>query len=165
MAVAAKIYHHQYLTFTLSDELFALDIAWVKEILDDKKFTAIPMAPYYIRGVINVRGKAVPVVDLRLLFNMPKTEMTVNTCVIICELGSQTDAVVVGFLADSVQEVIEMQPDQIDPPPKMGAAIDSRRIKGMGKKDSEFIIVLDMDEIFGEQGVEEMQSLAAESAA
>jgi len=149
---------NQYLTFTLGEELFAIDIAWVKEILDDTKITAIPMLPECIRGVINVRGRAVPVVDLRLSFHMPKTEMTVNTCVIICELEFDAEAAAVGFLADSVQEVVELRPDQIDPPPRMGTRIDSRRIKGMGRRDDQFIIILDMEQILSDQDIGVLQA-------
>ncbi len=156
---------NQYLTFTLSDELFAIDIAWVKEILDDTNITAIPMLPECIRGVINVRGKAVPVVDLRLSFNMSRTEMTVNTCVIICELDLDSENMAVGFLADSVQEVVELRPDQIDPPPRMGTRIDARCIKGMGKRDAHFIIILDMHQVLSEDDADAVQTAAAGIAA
>ena len=156
---------NQYLTFTLNEELFAIDIAWVKEILDDKNITAIPMLPESIRGVINVRGKAVPVVDLRLSFNMTRTEMTVNTCVIICELELDAETTAVGFLADSVQEVVELRPDQIDPPPRMGTRIDARRIKGMGKREGKFIIILDMGQILSDEDVGALQTATDEIAA
>jgi purine-binding chemotaxis protein CheW len=156
---------NQYLTFTLKDELFAIDIAWVKEILDDKNITAIPMLPECLRGVINVRGKAVPVVDLRLSFNMTRTEMTVNTCVIICELELDAEITAVGFLADSVQEVVELHPDQIDPPPRMGTRIDARRIRGMGKREGKFIIILDMGQILSDEDVGALQTATDEIAA
>ncbi|WP_027184828.1 chemotaxis protein CheW [Desulfovibrio inopinatus] len=164
MAASERMDLNQYLTFTLSDELFAIDLLWVKEILDGTDLTHIPMAPDYIRGVINVRGNPVPVVDLRLTFNMAKTEMTVNTCVIICELAFDGEKSSMGFLADSVQEVLELRPDQIDPPPQMGTTIDCRRIKGMGKRDSQFIIILNMDEILSESESSEVQQTTSELA-
>ena len=141
---------HQYLTFTLDEELFALDITSVREILDDTNITRIPRTPPFMRGVINLRGHAVPVVDLRLKFGFPKTEFTVNTCVIIVEMLVDDEQVVIGALADDVQEVVEMNPDQIDPPPRMGAAIDTAFIKGMGKRDEQFVIILDVNCIFSE---------------
>jgi purine-binding chemotaxis protein CheW len=149
----------QYLTFTLGDELFALDIASVREILDDTNITRIPRTPEFMRGVLNVRGHAVPVVDLRLKFGMSRSEMTVNTCVIITEVEMEGERAILGALADSVQEVVEMPPSQIDPAPRMGAAIDVQFIKGMGKRNDRFIIILDIDRVFS------AQELAAVSAA
>jgi purine-binding chemotaxis protein CheW len=139
---------NQYLTFTLEDEVFALGIDKVREILDETDITRIPRTPEFLRGVINVRGNAVPVVDLRLKFGMSKTEITVNTCVIITEITIDDEASTIGALADAVQEVIELDPDRIDPPPRMGTAIDSKFIKGMGKQDEHFIIILDVDQLF-----------------
>jgi len=139
---------NQYLTFTLGNELFALGIASVREILDDKNITRIPRTPPFMRGVINLRGHAVPVVDLRLKFGMSRTEFTVSTCVIITEVNGDGDAMALGALADSVQEVVELSPAQIDPPPRMGTAIDVAFIKGMGKLGERFVIVLDVDRVF-----------------
>jgi len=139
---------NQYLTFTLGNELFALGITSVREILDDKNITRIPRTPDFMRGVINLRGHAVPVVDLRLKFGMSKTQLTVNTCIIITEVNADGETMELGALADSVQEVVELTPGQIDPPPRMGAAVDARFIKGMSKLNNAFIIVLDANRIF-----------------
>ncbi len=139
---------NQYLTFTLGEEVFALDISFVREILDDTNITRIPRTPPSMRGVLNVRGHAVPVVDLRRKFGMSPTEMTVNTCVIITEVTIEDEMAQVGALADTVQEVVEIMPANIDPPPQMGTAIDTRYIKGMAKKDNHFIIILDVTRIF-----------------
>jgi len=152
----------QYLTFTLDDELFALNIGWVKEILDDTNITRIPRTPEFIRGVINVRGHAVPVVDLRLKFNMSRTEMTVNTCVIITEIEMDGEKTVIGALADSVQEVVELRPDQIDPPPRMGAAVETRYMVGMGKRNDQFIIILDINGVFSDRDFAAMQAMVEE---
>lgn len=141
----------QFLTFTLDEDLFALNIGSVREILDDTNITRIPRTPEFMRGVINLRGHAVPVVDLRLKFGMSKTTMTVNTCVIITEVQIEGDAAVVGALADSVQEVVEIPPSQIDPPPRMGASIDTRFIRGMGKRNDQFIIILDINQVFSSE--------------
>lgn len=134
---------HQYLTFHLGEEIFALDIGSVREIIDDKNFTKIPRTPEFMRGVINLRGHAVPVVDLRLKFGMSKTELSVNTCAIITDIPVGDGSVQIGALADSVEEVVEIKPEDIDSAPSMGTAIDSAFIKGMGKRDKRFIIILD----------------------
>lgn len=161
---------HQYLTFTLGEELFAMDIATVREIIDDKNITKIPRMPPYMRGVINIRGQAVPVIDLRLKFGMSRTEMGIDTCVIITEVSldaagsAQAEQAVVGALADSVQEVIELTPENIAPAPRLGAAIDTRFIRGMAQQNDRFIIVLDIDAIFSDQDLSDL-ALAGNEAA
>ncbi|THB68455.1 MAG: chemotaxis protein CheW [Desulfovibrio sp.] len=139
---------NQYLTFTLGDEVFALDIATVREVLELTTVTKIPRTPEFMRGVINLRGHAVPVVDMRVKFGMDRAEDTVNTCIIIVEVVVDGEPVVMGAVADSVREVFEMSPDKIDPPPKMGTSIDANFIKGMGKQDESFIIILDINKVF-----------------
>lgn len=165
---------HQYLTFTLGEELFAMDIATVREIIDDKNITKIPRMPPYMRGVINIRGQAVPVIDLRLKFGMSRTEMGIDTCVIITEVSldavgggtaAQTEHAVVGALADSVQEVIELTPENIAPAPRLGAAIDTRFIRGMAQQNDRFIIVLDIDAIFSGQDLSDLTLAGSEADA
>ncbi len=129
----------QYLSFDLDEEVFALDIAKVREALDFTKTTKVPRTPDFMRGVINLRGSVVPVVDLRLKFGMSETAKTVNTCVIIVEINLDGENIVIGALADSVQEVFELGPDKIEPDPKIGTKPDADFISGMGKKDEEFI--------------------------
>ena len=99
----------QYLTFTLDEELFALDIAKVREVLDYTSITKVPQTPDFMRGVINLRGSVVPVVDMRSKFNMPVAETTVNTCIIIVEVDIDGEGTVLGAMADSVQEVLELE--------------------------------------------------------
>jgi purine-binding chemotaxis protein CheW len=101
-----------------------------------------------MRGVINLRGSVVPVVDLKLKFGMQKTEQTVNTCIIIAEVSVDGEVTVLGTLADSVQEVIELEPDQIEPAPRIGTNMRTDFIKGMGKQGNQFIIILDIDRVF-----------------
>lgn len=148
---------NQYLTLTLADELFALNINSVREILEMTDITKIPRTPDYMRGVINLRGHAVPVVDLRSKFGMPATEPTVNTCIIITEIAQDGASMQIGALADSVQEVLELGPETIDPPPRMGTSIDTDFIRGMGKHDDQFIIILDIDRVFS---IEELSAAA-----
>lgn len=138
----------QYLTFKLEDEVFALDISQVREVLDFTAITKVPRTPEFMRGVINLRGSVVPVVDMRLKFAMTKTEQTVNTCIIIVEINVENERLILGALADSVQEVIELGPGQIEPAPRIGTRLHTEFIKGMGKRDEQFIIILDIDRIF-----------------
>jgi len=138
----------QYLTFRLGDEVFALDITKVREVLDFTTVTKVPRTPQFMRGVINLRGSVVPVVDLRLKFGMTVTEKTVNTCIIITEVTVEGDTTVLGCLADSVQEVLDLEPGSIAPAPRIGTKLKTEFIKGMGKRDERFIILLDIDKVF-----------------
>ncbi len=155
----------QYLTFNLDDEVFALDIGKVREVLDFTTITKVPRTPEFMRGVINLRGRVVPVVDLRLKFGMSKTEKTVNTCVIIVEVTVDSESTILGALADSVQEVIDLGPDHIEPAPKIGTRLNTEFIKGMGKLDNKFIIILDIDKVFSTSELALVQATQAETPA
>jgi purine-binding chemotaxis protein CheW len=148
MAATELVESTQYLTFTLDEELFALDIAKVREVLDYTSITKVPQTPDFMRGVINLRGSVVPVVDMRSKFNMPVAETTVNTCIIIVEVDIDGEGTVLGAMADSVQEVLELGPEQIEPPPRIGTKLRTDFIKGMGKRDDQFVIILDIDKVF-----------------
>ena len=148
MATTAVEQAAQYLTFRLGEEVFALDITQVREVLDYTAITRVPRMPEFMRGVINLRGSVVPVVDLRLKFGMSATERTVNTCIIIAEVAIGGERTLLGALADSVQEVIDLDAKQIEPPPRLGASIDAQFIRGMGKRDERFVIILDVDRVF-----------------
>jgi purine-binding chemotaxis protein CheW len=148
---------NQYLTFKLDEEVFALDIRKVREVLEYTTVTKVPQTPAFMRGVINLRGGVVPVVDMRLKFGMAQTENTVNTCVIISEILIDEETTVLGALADSVQEVIELEPGQIEPPPRMGTRLKTEFIRGMGKRDGEFIIILDIDKVFSSEEMDGFQ--------
>jgi len=110
MAAATIAETTQFLTFKLGEEVFALDITKVREVLDFTTVTKVPRTPEFMRGVINLRGSVVPVVDLRLKFGMSRTENTVNTCVIIAEVAVDGERMVLGALPDSVQEVLDLEP-------------------------------------------------------
>lgn len=138
----------QYLTFRLARETFAVDVAKVREILDFVSITKVPQTPDFMRGVINLRGSVVPVVDMKLKFGMEPTEKTVNTCIIVLEVIIENETTIVGALADSVQEVVELDPSQIEPPPRIGMKLNIDFIEGMGKLNNEFVIILDADKIF-----------------
>ena len=140
----------QFLTFTLDKEEFAVDIFKVREVLEFTSVTRVPRTPEFMRGVINLRGKVVPVIDLRLKFGMSRTETTIDTCVIITEVDVRGEKTVLGALADSVQEVIELEPRNIEPPPHMGMRVSIDFISGMGKRDEKFLILLDIDKVLSE---------------
>lgn len=142
---------NQFLTFTLGKEIFALDIGTVREVLELPSITRIPRTPEFMRGVINLRGHAVPVVDMRQKFNMPRVDDTVDTCIIIVELQFEGDMTIMGALVDSVREVFEMPPEAVEPAPKMGAAIKADYIRGMGRQDNQFVIILDIVKIFSSE--------------
>jgi len=150
----------QYLTFKLADEIFAVDVAKVREILDFTPATKVPGTPDYMRGVINVRGNVVPVVDMRLKFGLEKTEQTVDTCIVVMEIAVDEDTAVLGALVDSVQEVFELEPGQIEPPPRIGTRWRTEFIKGIGKRNSELIIILDIDRVFASEEIARIQDTA-----
>lgn len=138
----------QYITFKLGDELFAINVAQVREVLELSQITRVPTAPDYMRGVVNVRGKAVPVVDLRLKFGLPKASDTVNSRIVVMELELDGDTTVVGGIADSVHEVIELEPSQINPSPRIAMRWRTELIQGMGRRGDDFIILLDIKAVF-----------------
>ena len=153
MSVAAIKETVQYLTFKLSDEIFAIDVSKVREILELTSITKVPQTPEFMRGVINLRGSVVPVIDLRLNFGMKCTEQTVNTCIIVVEVNLAGEVVVLGALADSVQEVVEMEPDKIEPAPHIGTKLNTDFIKGLGKIDNDFVMILDIDKVFSAEDI------------
>jgi purine-binding chemotaxis protein CheW len=148
MSIATITEVRQYLTFRLGEEVFALDVAKVREVLDLTPITKIPRTPEFMRGVINLRGSVVPVVDLRCGFNMPIGENTVNSCIIVVEVALNNEVVVIGALADQVEEVIDLEPDQIQPPPRIGTFVKTEFLHGMGKRDSRFLMILNIDQVF-----------------
>jgi len=138
----------QCLTFKLADEIFAVDVAKVREILDFSTVTKVPQTPDFMRGVINLRGSVVPVVDMRLKFGMTATVKTVNTCIIVMEIMLENETAVVGALADSVQEVLELEPENIEPAPRIGTKLNTDFLVGMGKHNESFIMILNIDKVF-----------------
>ncbi|MCP4693587.1 MAG: chemotaxis protein CheW [Desulfobacterales bacterium] len=147
-----------YLTFRLEEEIFAIDVAKVREVLDLSAITKVPHAPDFIRGMINVRGNVVPVMDMRAKFGLPLTESTVNTRIIIMELSIDGSALVLGAIADSVNDVLELEPDQIEEAPSLGNRWRSDFIKGIGKRNDAFIIILDIDKVLSSDEMALVQS-------
>lgn len=154
----------QYLTFKMAEEIFALDVGQVREILDYTNMTKVPQTPDYMKGVINLRGSVVPVVDMRLKFNMPPQERTVDTCIIVVEIRIDGEQTILGALVDSVQEVFELPPSQVEPAPRIGAKLNTDFILGMGKRDDHFVIILDVDKVFSTEELDIACAMRGEAA-
>lgn len=148
----------QYLTFSSGSETFAIGILCVKEIIEYAGVTDVPMMSECIRGVINLRGAVVTVMDLAARFGRPRAEIGKRTCVIIVELEEGGEQHVVGILVDSVSAVLEIAPEDIEPPPAFGARIRTEFIAGMGKVKDKFVILLDVARVFS---IEEIALLQA----
>jgi purine-binding chemotaxis protein CheW len=135
----------QYLTFTLGSEVFAIGILAIKEIIEYSSLTTVPMMPAYVRGVINLRGAVVPVIDLSVRFGKPASPVTKRTCIVIIEISTSGERQDVGIVVDTVDSVLDIPPDQIEPPPAFGARISTDFIQGMGKVNGRFVILLDVN--------------------
>lgn len=138
----------QYLTFRLDGEAFATEISKVREVLEYTKITRVPRTPCFMRGVINLRGSVVPVIDLRMHFGFPPGRRTIDTCIIILEVTIDEKLTVLGALADSVQEVIDFEAEQLSDAPALGTRINNQFISAMGKIDEKFVMILNLDEVF-----------------
>lgn len=138
----------QYVTFSLSDELFGVEVQRTREILSLTPVTKVPQTPDYLLGVINLRGQVVPVVDMRLKLGLPAGEESEDTCIIVVEVQVDGEVIVVGALADAVREVLEIRSDQIEPAPRLGTRLKTEFISGMGKVDEQFLILLNIDRVF-----------------
>ncbi len=138
---------NQYLTFLLGDEMFAIGILSIREIIEYGVVTDVPMTPPFIRGVLNLRGAVVPVVDLSVRFGRTARENTKRTCIVIVEIESPRGNQEMGVVVDAVNEVLEIARNDIEPPPEFGARIRNDFIKGMGKIEGRFVIVLDMNRV------------------
>ncbi|MEO5368431.1 MAG: chemotaxis protein CheW [Magnetococcus sp. WYHC-3] len=151
----------QFLTFQLGGETFAIPIAHVREVLKPPDITGIPGAPAFIRGVINVRGNVIPVVDLKGKFGQGLTEKRRSTRVMIVESVLRDKRVVLGALADSVNEVIDLPESQVEPTPEVGVSLKTEFIRGIGKIDDHFVILLDVIRVFSEQELVHLERGAA----
>lgn len=155
----------QYITFQLGNELFAIDVAQVREILELSQVTRVPTAPDYMRGVVNVRGRAIPVVDLRMKFGLPPAADTIESRVVVMELELDGETTVLGGLADSVHEVLDLDPSQINPPPKIASRWRTELVRGMGRRGDQFIIILDIAAVFSSDEVALLQDAEAGKSA
>ena len=156
-APAAAGEEGQYLTFTLGGEMFAIGILNIKEILEYGQLTAVPMMPEFIRGVINLRGAVVPVLDLSCRFGGARSEVTKRSCIVIIEVATEDGRHDIGVIVDAVSEVLEIPDAEIEPAPAFGARIRADFIQGMGKVDGRFVIILNVDRVLS---VDEMAVVA-----
>lgn len=154
----------QLLTFKLAEEVFAIDISRVREVLEYTQLTKVPRTPDFLRGVINLRGSVIPVVDLRHMFSMGFTEASVNACIIIVEVEIDAEEMVLGVLADSVQEVLELPRAQIENPPKFGARLKNAFLKGMGRREDHLLMILSIDEVFSGSDIAFVKEAAQEAS-
>ncbi|HXA46251.1 MAG TPA: chemotaxis protein CheW [Burkholderiaceae bacterium] len=149
--------HTQYLTFMLGGEMYAIGILAVKEIIEYRGLTEVPMMPACIRGVINLRGAVVPVMDLATRFGKDTAEVTKRTCIVIIEMESAGEHQVIGAVVDAVNAVLEIPAAETEPAPKFGAKIRTDFIAGMGKVNGKFVILLNVDSVLS---MDEMNALS-----
>ena len=155
----------QFLAFKLEEEVFAFDISKVREVLEFSTVTKVPKTPDMMKGVINLRGSVVPVIDLRIKFGMGEVEKTVNTVIIIIEINLDNESTMIGALVDSVEEVMDLDAEHIEPPPTIGTRLKTDFIRGMGKRDDQFIIILDIEKIFSSDELDLVQQVSEEVSA
>jgi len=146
----------QLLTFLLDKEVYGTDIGLIQEVLEYRKVTPVPRTPDFMLGVINLRGNVVPVADLRQQFDMNIIDTTVDTCIVIVDVTVDGERTPMGILVDAVKEVISLGPGEISPPPRIGSRIDTRFISGMGRRDEEFIVILNLPRVFSKNQLEEV---------
>jgi purine-binding chemotaxis protein CheW len=139
---------NHYITFRLGDELFAIDVLQVREILELSQITKVPTAPDYMRGVVNVRSKAIPVVDLRIKFGLPPVSDTLQTRILVMDVRVNNEPAAIGGIADSVHEVIEIEASEIALPPRIAMRWRSELIRGMARRNQEFLIILNLEAVF-----------------
>ena len=144
---------NQYLTFTLAGEQYAVLVVKVREVLEYTRITHLPRTADFMKGIINLRGNGVPVIDLKLKFGMSDTIVGKDTAIVVLDVEGSSGDVVVGALADAVHEVVEINADQVVPAPSFGTKLSTEFIKGIGKRDGRFIIILDIDRIFNNNEV------------
>lgn len=137
----------QYLTFQLAGEEYAINILRVREIIDFGTITRVPRTPQFIRGVINLRGSVVPVIDLAAKLGLSETAVTNRTCIVIVEANLEGDRVLMGIVTDEVSQVLDLRPQDIEPPPDFGTQVSIDYLIGIGKVDMKFVLILDIDRV------------------
>ena len=149
----------KYLTFALADEEYGIGILKVKEIIGIMPITTVPQTPEFVKGVINLRGKVIPVVALRLKFGMEEVEYTDRTCIIVVEIAGSSGAVMMGIVVDSVSEVLNIKGDDIEDTPTFGTKLDTEYILGMAKLDGGVKILLDIDRVLSGEEIDSIEKV------
>jgi purine-binding chemotaxis protein CheW len=158
-AVALHEREGKYLTFTLANEDYGLEILKVREIIGLMDITAIPQTPAYVKGVINLRGKVIPVIDLRLKFGLPPMEYGERTCIIVVEVRTPTSSVQMGVVVDTVSEVLNINGAEIESAPSFGTRVDTKYILGLAKVRGAIKILLDIDQVVGPKELAGIEAL------
>jgi purine-binding chemotaxis protein CheW len=161
MEIPVNVESAQYLIFRIANEDYAIGVLRVREIIQYENTTMVPMTPSWIRGVINLRGSVVPVVDLALKFGLSESPITATSCIVIVEVDVEGEATIIGVMADHVSEVILLTRSDIEPPPPFCAGIRVDYLRGIGKVGNVFVLVLDIDRILN---ADELMSLMATEA-
>ncbi|HOF84091.1 MAG TPA: chemotaxis protein CheW [Treponemataceae bacterium] len=146
----------QFLTFFLGDERYAIDVRKIHEVLEVPRITRVPRMPAFVSGVMNLRGNVIPVMDLRHKFGLGKTEITEDTSIVVTEIsdvfGDEEQSVLeIGLFSDAVDQVLDIPPENIEPPPAIGTSIDTSFIRGMGRIGDDFVIILKLDSLLSEK--------------
>ncbi|MCP4633807.1 MAG: purine-binding chemotaxis protein CheW, partial [candidate division Zixibacteria bacterium] len=161
-AVQSKAQAGKYLTFRLSSEEYGLEILKVREIIGLMNITHVPRTPHHIRGVINLRGKVIPVLDLRLKFDMEALDDTEETCIIVVDAAGRTGTLSMGVLVDAVSEVLDIQQEEIEDAPAFGSGVDVDYILGIGKIKNSVKILLDIDKVLDTTDISMIEGMGAE---
>jgi purine-binding chemotaxis protein CheW len=164
MTEGNEVVSDQHLTFVLADEEFAIPVMTIREIIQYGHLTNVPMVPDFIQGVVNLRGNVVPVLSLANKFGLDTKPIDKRTCIIIMDSQLEGETVVIGVVVDKVLQVIEIPESHIEPPPTLGATIRTEFIKGMGKLDNNFIIILDVVQVLSAEEISLMQEMNMEEA-
>lgn len=154
---------NSYLSFKLGEEEFAAHVGKVLNILEMTRITEVPKAPEYMKGVINLRGTVLPVIDTRMKFGMEPTEYTANTCIVVLDIEVDNETIHIGALVDAVQAVLEIDRNKIMPPPSIGSKYRSEFIEGVANIDEKFIMILDMDAVFSTEDVTSLKTKTEET--
>jgi purine-binding chemotaxis protein CheW len=149
----------QYLGFQIAEEEYAIDILRVREILEYDEVTRVPTTPPSIRGVINLRGRVVPVVDLAVRFGLPEREVTRKTCIVVVEVDLEGESTVLGVLADSVSQVMDLAAGDVVPPPPFGSRVRVDWLRGIGRVDRRFVLLLDIDRVLSAEELRAAEKL------
>ena len=155
-----KVESNSYLTFKVGEEEFGAHVSQVLNILEMTKITEVPKTPDYMKGVINLRGTVLPIIDTRLKFGLPEAEYTSNTCIVVMDLDFNGDTVHIGAIVDEVLSVVEIEEGQIEPPPSIGNRYKSDFIHGMAKVEENFVMLLDMQQILSNTELSEISGKA-----
>ncbi len=158
-----NIKHGSYLSFRIGTEIFATSVSYVVNILEMTKITRVPKSAKYIKGVINLRGNVLPVLDSRIKFGLPETEYTTNTCILVLDIKVKKDLVKLGAIVDSVNEVLELSSSDIEPPPSIGTSFKSDILIGIANKNDTFIMLIDPAKVFTDDEIINIQDINSET--